>query len=194
MKVHLIKANKSNIWGSTLKIHFRDANLDQQWIPNMCGGGVPKNRFFVYVNSPLVKILTSCTSISWTKKASPLSPSFMCRSTGSPFISMSIWGNSRSKSHHKRIFTKPKTIRHSLSQSTLWLLDTLFHCITIYSALCTGVARPILWLFIYTAEFQIKRGLRENRAESPLSFPWYLRLDRAWHLWWQGTQFLREQF
>ena len=33
--------------------------------------------------------LTSSLSSSWTKKASPLSPSFMCRSTGSPLISMS---------------------------------------------------------------------------------------------------------
>lgn len=34
--------------------------------------------------------LTLCFSVSWTKKASPLSPSFMCSSTGSPLISMSI--------------------------------------------------------------------------------------------------------
>ena len=34
---------------------------------------------------------TSFSSNSWTKKASPLSPSFMCRSTGSPLISMSTW-------------------------------------------------------------------------------------------------------
>lgn len=34
---------------------------------------------------------TSFSSDSWTKKASPLSPSFICRSTGSPLISMSTW-------------------------------------------------------------------------------------------------------
>jgi len=34
---------------------------------------------------------TSFTSDSWMKNASPLSPSFICRSTGSPLISMSTW-------------------------------------------------------------------------------------------------------
>ena len=33
--------------------------------------------------------LTTSLSSSWMKKASPLSPSFMCKSTGSPLISMS---------------------------------------------------------------------------------------------------------
>ena len=33
--------------------------------------------------------LTSMFSVSVTKKASPLSPSFICRLTGSPLISMS---------------------------------------------------------------------------------------------------------
>lgn len=36
--------------------------------------------------------LTWSLSVSWTKNASPLSPNFMCKSTDSPLISMSTWG------------------------------------------------------------------------------------------------------
>lgn len=45
--------------------------------------------------------VTSIFSFSSTKKASPLSPSFMCRSTDSPFISMSTYSHSKQRAHHR---------------------------------------------------------------------------------------------
>lgn len=57
---------------------------------------------------------TSFSSVSWTKKASPLSPSFMCRSTGSPLISMSTWQGAEAACPSEP--THPSAYRKALPQ------------------------------------------------------------------------------